>query len=129
MTTNSETSASLYARLGGYDAVAAVCNALLARLMDDPLLARCWRDRAADSVHREKQLLIEFLCAAAGGPVYYLGRDMATSHRGMGLGEADWSCFLGHLNAVLDQFEVPARERGEVLAFVQSTKGDIVERP
>ncbi len=119
---------TLYARLGGYDAIAAVTDDLLERLMADSQLARFWRDRARDSVHREKQLLIEFLCASAGGPVYYLGRDMLTSHRGMGISESDWTLFVRHLEATLDRFAVPQRERGEVLAFVDSTKKDIVER-
>jgi len=34
---------------------------------------------------------------------------------------------MGHLNATLDAFNLPARERGEVLAFIDSTKADIVE--
>ena len=35
--------------------------------------------------------------------------------------------FLGHLNATLETFHVPQAERDEVVAFVQSTKPDIVE--
>ena len=76
---------------------------------------------------REKQLLVDFLSSNAGGPVYYTGRDMATSHKGMRIDADDWQAFLGHLNATLDGFSVPDRERGEVLAFIDSTKADIVE--
>jgi hemoglobin len=118
---------SLYARLGGYDAIAAVADDLLPRLASDPQLGRFWKHRAADSVRREKQLLVDFLCASAGGPLYYVGRDMKTSHTGMGISGGDWQTFLGHLTATLDKFKVPARERAEVLAFVDSTKKDIVE--
>jgi len=75
---------SLYARLGGYDAIAAVTENLLARLMADPKLGRFWAIRADDSVRREKQLLIDFLCHSAGGPLLYTGRDMPTSHKGCG---------------------------------------------
>src|SRR3989475_8883773 len=121
------TTASLYARLGGYDAIAAVADDLLPRLMSDPQLGRFWAHRAADSIKREKQLLIDFLCASAGGPMYYTGRDMKTSHKGMKISESDWSAFLGHVNATLDAFKVPQAERSEVVAFVQSTKRDIVE--
>jgi hemoglobin len=78
-------------------------------------------------VKREKQLLIDFLCSRAGGPLYYTGRDMKTSHRGMGIDEGDWSAFLGHLTATLEAFRVPRTEHEEVVAFVQSTKADIVE--
>lgn len=119
---------TLYSRLGGYDAIAAVTNDLLERLMSDPQLARFWRDRARDSMRRERQLLIDFLCASAGGPVYYMGRDMVAAHRGMEVSESDWSVFVRHLRATLDHFRVPERERGEVLAFVDSTRKDIVER-
>ncbi len=119
---------SLYARLGGYDAIAAVAENLLPRLMSDPKLGRFWAHRAEDSVRREKQLLIDFLCQSAGGPLFYTGRNMHTSHKGLRIDEADWAAFLVHLNATLEVFHVPAPERSEVLAFVQSTKADIVER-
>jgi len=120
--------ATLYARLGGYDAIAAVADDLLPRLMTDPQLGRFWANRGADGIRREKQLLIDFLCASAGGPLYYTGRDMATSHKGMGISAGDWEAFLGHLRATLDKFRVPDGERRDVLAFVESTKAAIVEK-
>ena len=119
---------TLYARLGGYDAIAAVSDNLLPRLMSDERLGRFWAHRGEDGLRREKQLLIDFLCSCAGGPLLYTGRDMKTSHKGMRITEDDWAAFLGHLNATLDEFQVPANEREEVLAFVQSTKADILER-
>ena len=119
-------SKTLYARLGGYDALAAVADDLLTRLRTDPQLGRFWANRGEDGVRREKQLLIDFLCASAGGPLYYTGRDMATSHKGMGISESDWQIFIGHVNGTLDTFSVPPRERKEVLALVDSTKTDIV---
>ena len=122
-----ETGKSLYQRLGGYDAIAAVCNDLLPRLMSVPLLGRFWQHRAGDSIAREKQSLINFLCASAGGPMYYSGREMRISHKGMRISEADWSALIGHLKATLDHFKVPDAERQAVLGFVQSTKGEIVE--
>ena len=118
---------SLYKRLGGYDAIGAVADDLLARLTADEQLGRFWKHRGADGVRREKQLLIDYLCACAGGPLYYTGRDMKTSHRGMGISESDWQVFLGHVEATLATFEVPAAERAEVLGFVGGLKADIVE--
>ena len=119
--------ATLYERLGGYDAISAVADDLLPRLQADPQLGRFWQSRGADGVRREKQLLVDFLCSSAGGPLYYTGRDMKTSHKGMKISERDWSAFLGHLNATLGAFKVPQAERDEVVGFVQSTKPDIVE--
>ncbi len=118
---------TLYERLGGYDAISAVANDLLPRLQADSQLARFWQHRGEDGLKREKQLLIDFLCSSAGGPLYYTGRDMKTSHTGMKISESDWSAFLGHVNATLETFRVPQAERDEVVAFVQSTKPNIVE--
>jgi hemoglobin len=118
---------TLYERLGGYDAIAAVANDLVPRLQADAQLGRFWQHRGEDGVKREKQLLIDFLCSCAGGPLYYTGRDMKTAHTGMKISESDWARFLGHLNATLDAFHVPQVEREEAIAFIQSTKPDIVE--
>ena len=118
---------TLYERLGGYEAITAVANDLLPRLQADPQLGRFWAHRGEDGVKREKQLLIDFLCASAGGPVYYRGRDMGLAHRGMRISDSDWSAFLGHAAATLARFRVPDAEQRDVVAFVQSLKRDIVE--
>ena len=118
---------TLYERLGGYDAISAVANDLLPRLRNDPQLGRFWAYRAEDSIQREKQLLIDFLCASAGGPMYYRGRDMALTHRGMRISDGDWNVFLGHAAATLAKFQVPEAEQRDVVAFVQSLKKECVE--
>ena len=123
----SEQNKTLYDRLGGYDAIAAVADDLVARLNQDPQLGRFWAHRGEDGVKREKQLLIDFLCESAGGPIYYRGREMLLSHRGMKINESDWNVFLGHAAATLAKFKVPEAEQRDVVAFVQSLKKDIVE--
>ncbi|MGB8576184.1 MAG: group 1 truncated hemoglobin [Pseudolabrys sp.] len=102
---------SLYERLGGYGAIAAVADDLLPRLRSDPQLGRFWAHRGEDGIMREKQLLIDFLCASARGPMYYRGRDMALVHKGMRISENDWSVFLGHAAATLAKFQVPEAEK------------------
>ena len=118
---------SLYTRLGGYDAISAVANHLVSRARADARLGRFWAHRGDDGIAREVQLLIDFLCHCAGGPMYYTGRDMKTAHKGMRLNEDDWSALIANLNATLDHFKVPAAEREAVVGFVESLKGDIVE--
>lgn len=120
-------SESLYQRLGGYDAIAAVASNLLPRLIGDKQLGRFWAHRGADGIRREKQLLINFLCNASGGPMVYTGRDMQTTHVGMRLSESDWTIFMGHVGATLDEFNLPVPERSDVVGFIESLKGEIVE--
>ena len=120
--------ASLYTRLGGYDAIAAVVDDLLPRLRSDELLSRFWvSPRSVDTHNRERQLAVDFIAAAAGGPTFYLGRDMKASHTGMGITKADYAAFMHCLAASLDTFEVTEPERSEVVAFVTSLEPEIVE--
>ena len=118
---------SLYVRLGGYDAIAAVVDDLVQRLAADPKLGRFWANRGADGIRREKQLVVNFIVDRAGGPLFYSGRDMVTSHKGMRISEDDWAIFTSHLHATLDKFKVPDQERSEVSAFMESLKGTMVE--
>ena len=118
---------SLYDRLGGYDGIAAFTNDLLPRLQSDAQLGRFWKNRGSDGIEREHQLLIDYICASAGGSVYYAGRDMKKSHKGMKINESDWSIFLEHAGATLKTLNVPKQEVDDVVAFVLSIKEDIVE--
>ncbi len=119
---------SLYSRLGGYDAIAAVVDDLLPRLRDDTRLRRFWTSpRSIDTNNRERQLTVDFISAAAGGPTFYLGRYMKTAHKGMGIDQEDYAAFKRHLADTLEKFGVPARERNDVMAFISSLENEIVE--
>ncbi len=120
---------SLYERLGGYDALCAATDDLLTRLQADPQLKGYWKGASNDNRRKARQLIVDFMVESAGGPAYYSGRDMKRSHAGMGIGEGDWALFMRHAAATLDHFEVPAREREEVLGFFTSLKGDVIEQP
>jgi hemoglobin len=120
---------SLYSRLGGYDAISAVADELLPRVRSDPRLQRfCTSPRSIDTNKRERQLLVDFISASAGGPTFYLGRDMKTSHKGMGIDLADYTGLKKHPAATLEKFNVPDRERLDVMAFIASIENDIVEK-
>ena len=120
--------ASLYTRLGGYDAIAAVVDDLLPRLRSDELLSRFWTSpRSVNTHNRERQLAVDFIVSAAGGPTFYLGRNMKASHEGMGITKPDYAAFMRCLSATMDKFEVREPERGEVVAFAISLEPDIVE--
>jgi hemoglobin len=120
--------ASLYKRLGGYDAIAAVTDDFLGRLSTDPLIGRFFKGTSADSQKRIRQHVVDFLCNATGGPCLYLGRDMKTAHTGLNITEEDWNVSVKHLVATLDKFKVPEKEKSEVLGAISSLKTDIVGR-
>lgn len=119
---------SLYERLGGYNAIAAVTDDFVGRLVTDPQLARFFTGHSIDSKKRIRQHVVNQLCAATGGPCIYTGRDMKTTHAGLGITEAEWNAAGKHLVATLDKFKVPQKEKDELLAIVATLKKDIVEK-
>lgn len=119
---------SLYARLGGYDALATVVDDFIGRLVADKKLAKFFVGHSEDSLKKIRMHVIDQLCAGAGGPCLYTGRDMKTSHHGLGITSDDWDAAANHLVETLDKFKVPAAEKGEVLAFVGTLKKDIVDK-
>jgi hemoglobin len=120
---------TLYKRLGGYDAIAAVTDEFLARLSGDASFARFFGGHSTDSLKKLRQLVVDQLCAATGGPCVYIGRDMKTAHAGLAISEKDWDVSVRHLVASLDKFSVPSKEKDEVLGAVSALKKDIVEKP
>ena len=129
--TSEETSAqkSLYDRLGGVYAIAAVIDDFIDRVMDNPRLnANPKVDEAHHRVSRAgfKYLVTEMVCWATGGPQQYTGRSMRDSHVHLDITEDEWQVFLADLQACLDHFAVPKAEQGEIFALVESTKSDIV---
>ena len=71
---------SLYARLGGYDAIAAVVDEFITRLATDKQFERFFTGFSDDSKKRLRQHILDQFCVAAGGPCVYMGRDMKTTH-------------------------------------------------
>ena len=121
-------SPSLYTRLGGYNAIAAVTDDFIGRLAADKQVSRFFVGHSQDSLMKIRQHVVEFLCNATGGPCVYMGRDMKTAHKGMGITESDWDLSVKALVATLDKFKVPEKEKGEVLAAVGPLKAQIVEK-
>ncbi|HEX5735247.1 MAG TPA: group 1 truncated hemoglobin [Blastocatellia bacterium] len=119
---------TLYKRLGGYDAVVAVVDDFIGRLASDKEISRFLVGLSTDSKKRLRQLVIDQICAATGGPCLYTGRDMKTSHSGLGISESEWDAAAKHLVATLNKFKVPKKEQDELMAIVSTLKGDIVEK-
>lgn len=119
---------SLYKRLGGYDALAAVTDDFLGRLIKDEKLGKFFNGVSLDSQKRIRQLVLDQLCAATGGPCIYIGRSMRTVHEGLGITEADWELAVKHLVASLDKFKVGKAEKDDLLKALTGLKKDIVDK-
>lgn len=118
---------TLYKRLGGYDAIAAVTDDFIGRLVTNKDLGRFFTGASDDSKKRIRQHIVDMLCNAAGGPCVYMGRTMKDSHKGLNISEKEWNITAGLLVETLNKFKVPQKEQSELLAIVGSVKKDIVE--
>lgn len=118
---------SLYERLGGYDAIAAVVSDFADRLVADPKLSRSFGGFSADRLRQFKEFNTQLICQATGGPCRYLGRDMTTTHKGSRVTAEEFDIVAGHLVESLDKFGVKDPEKTELLTIVGSLRPQIVE--
>ena len=119
---------SLYKRLGGYDALAAVTDDFIGRMVKDERLSKFFNGVSTESRKRIRQLVLDQLCMATGGPCFYIGRSMKSVHEGLGITEADWEQSVKLLVASLDKFKVGKAEKDELLKALTTLKGDIVDK-
>jgi hemoglobin len=117
---------SLYERLGGKPALTAVIDQFVANVANDTRINGRF---ATTDIARLKHNLVDQVCMGTGGPCTYTGRDMKTTHAGMGVTTADFNALVQDLVAALDAFKVPEREKQELLGILGPMKEDIVERP
>ncbi|WP_448583379.1 group I truncated hemoglobin [Thermocrinis sp.] len=125
---NKDKEKSLYERLGGYDAISAVVNELATRLVMDEKLGIYFKGLSNDSKRKLVAHLVDFVCSATGGPCIYTGRDMKTSHEGLGITGAEWDRFVNITKEVLNKFKVPQKEQQEFLKLVGPLRSAIVEK-
>lgn len=118
---------SLYRRIGGYDVLAAVVDCFLSRLLGDSAFRRFVGGMNHERQQRNRQLTLDFLVHATGGPALYLGQDMRTAHRGLAITSSEWDLAADHFRVAMEDMQLPAREAGELLAVFDSSREDIVE--
>lgn len=116
-------SATLYERLGGEDAIAAVVEEFYERVLADDQLAPYFEgtDMAAQRAHQT-----QFLSAVAGGPVEYSGESMREAHAHLEIDHEDFMAVAGHLQASLEAFDVPGEEVDEVVTAVAGLEDEVV---
>ena len=117
---------SLYERLGGLEAITAVVDEFVKNLAADERVNKKLA-KSGMNVPRVRLHLIEQVCEATGGPCKYTGLSMKTSHKNMGVTEGEFNAGVEDLVKALDKFNVPAREKNELLAILGGLKKDIVE--
>ena len=137
-----EAARTLYERLGGAEAITALVDDMTARVIADPRVNferkdvrinvfgrkyKAWNP-TAENVDRFKRHMIEFISLAAGGPAEYAGRDMRSVHRGMKITNQEFDAMVGDIKASMDKLGFATRETRDLLAIIETTRKQIVEK-
>lgn len=119
---------TLYQHIGGYDGIAAFVDLAFPRVAMHPNLAHFFRGHSTDSQIRQRQLIVDALCHATGGPCFYIGRPMKPVHVGLGITDEHWSIFLQIINSAMDERQLlPAAKRNFLAVFEQVFRADIID--
>jgi hemoglobin len=98
------------------------------RVAMNPQLTHLFRGHSVESQRRQRQLIVDALCEATGGPCFYIGRDMKPVHVGLGITDEQWSTFMTIISTTAAERKFGDAERREFLAlFAQRFRADVVE--
>ena len=123
---------TLYERLGGIFAIAAVINDFSDRLVKNPKIVN-----ANPEMHEWHTVTYHtrmpglkwgrtwWVAMKAGGPFLYTGREMRDAHWDLKISPEVFDEVAAELARTLDDFKVPEREKGEVLAAFAAEKGEV----
>ncbi len=127
------TEKSLYERLGGDFAVAAVVDRFSDQLLKNPKIVnanpqlREWHtEKYKARMPGLKFLRTLWVCAVAGGPFQYTGKNLRDAHFDLHIPPEVFDEVSAELGRTLDYFKVPKREKEEVLAAFNAQKPDVV---
>jgi hemoglobin len=117
-------------RLGGLENVRRIVEDVSARIAKDPKvnLTRGGKYKFTDEqVVALKKKMVELVSEITGGPLLYTGKSMKDAHEGMGITNAEFDAFMGHLMASLKQNGVGPAEAESLRKKVEGTRAEIVE--
>ena len=121
--TATTTQKPLYERLGGEPGVRRIANDVLDKNSNNPIIGYHFRNI---DMQKLKQLVFEFFSMGTGGPHNYAGRDMRTAHTGMNISEKEWVSATDDMLWALAKNGIAQEEKNEVIAILESQKGDVV---
>lgn len=115
---------TLYERLGGETAIRKLANDIAENHLANPLIKT--RFEIVEDMDKTKQMVFEFICAGTGGPQTYTGNDMLTAHKGMNISEQEFIAVVDDILAAMDQNNMGATEKNDMLAIAYSLKDEII---
>ncbi len=117
---------SIYARLGGQEAIDAAIDIFYKKVLADDRVNHFFEDINMKAQIRKQK---EFLGAAFGGPIPWEGKDMRSAHKGLDITEEHFGAIAEHLQASLKELKVDEGLIKEIMAVAASTHDDVLNKP
>jgi predicted SnoaL-like aldol condensation-catalyzing enzyme/truncated hemoglobin YjbI len=111
----------LYRRLGGYDAIAGFVDFAFPRVAAHPALTHFFIGHSIESKNRQRQLIVDKICSALQGPVVYIGRPLATVHRGLNITQEQWNTFMEIIEHAMDERGIIAEEKRDFIFIFENS--------
>lgn len=124
-------SPSLYERLGGINSIAVLIDDVIERSYVDPVLHANPKIAAAHKRFPKpvyKYNATALACQVMGGPQKYTGRTIKQAHQHLDITGKEWKALMKIFRDSMTSFKVPKKEQNEVIAILESTKGDVVTK-
>ncbi len=121
----------LWDRLGGEANMKKVVDDFVAAAAGDPKVDffRGGKYKLdAKGVADLKKKLVEMMSAVTEGPLKYSGKSMKDAHKGMGITDAQFDACAAHLKTALEKNNAKPEDVKAVMAIVETTRKDIVEK-
>jgi hemoglobin len=120
---------TLYERVGGVNNIAVLVDDVIECSYKDPVLAA--NPHIHEAHERFPKEVYKFnatalACQVFGGPQKYTGRTLKEAHQHLHITEKEWEALIRIFRDSMDSFEVPLKEQGEVIAILESTKGQVI---
>ena len=120
---------SLYERLGGVNTIAVLVDDVVERSYVSEVFNA--NPRIAEAHKRFPKPVYKFnatalVCMVTGGPQKYTGRSLKEAHQHLRATEKEWQELVKMIRDSMNYLKVPEKEQDEVIAIVESTKGDVV---
>jgi hemoglobin len=110
---------------GGEAGLTVLMDDFMAIMLEDPRMRPFFEK--TDQV-RVKRQLVEQFCAILGGGCTYTGRDMKSSHVGLGIDRADFNALVEDLQIAMDRNGVPFRSQNKLLAILAPMHREVITR-
>ena len=118
--------ASIYQQIGGEPAMDAAIEIFYKKVLADDRVKHFFDDV---SMVKQKRKQKAFLSMAIGAPTPYTGKDMRKAHADMDLNDTHFNAIGEHLQATLVELKVPKELIDRILAIVETTRADVLNRP